>query len=240
MELGINYWDTSRGYGPSEDMIGPFVEKHRKDIYLVTKSKGRTYDAFMRDIETSLKKLKTDHIDLMHIWNLPKNANLDEIENGAMKAIRKLQEDKVIKHFGVTGQSGAAILIAAMKRFDPDAVLTVFSCTRDDNGRYEDDLLPLAREKNMGVIAMKTVRRARNADLKRTDLIRYALGLKGIHSTIVGLDTLAHLNDNAVMATHFKPLTDEKKAWLQEEAAKALADVPTPWEQPGYQDGMIG
>jgi len=240
LELGINFWDTSRGYGPSEDMIGPMVAKRRDEIYLVTKSRGRTYDAFMRDMDTSLKKLKTDHIDLMHIWNLPKNADLDEIENGAFKAIQKLKEDKVIKHFGVTGHSGAAILIAAMKRFNPDAVLTVFPCTRDDNGRYEDDLLPLAREKKMGMIAMKTVRRARNADLKGTDLIRYALGLEGIHTAIVGLDTLAHLNDNADMATNFKPLTDEKKAWLQQEASKALADVPTPWEQPGYQDGAIG
>jgi aryl-alcohol dehydrogenase-like predicted oxidoreductase len=218
-------------------MIGPMVEKRRKDIYLVTKSGGRTYDAFMWDVETSLGKLKTDHLDLLHIWNLPRNADLDEIENGALKAVRTLQEQKVIQHFGVTGHSGAAILMEAIRRFDPDAVLTVFPCTRDDKGRYEDQLLPLARERKMGVIAMKTVRKARNADLKGTDLIRYALSLEGIHSAIVGLDTLAHLNDNAEMASNFKPLTPEERLGIHTEATRALAGIPTPWEQPGYQDG---
>jgi aryl-alcohol dehydrogenase-like predicted oxidoreductase len=237
LKHGVNYWDTCRGYGPSEEMIGPSVEKHRKDIFLVTKSGGRSYDAFMRDVETSLKLLRTDHIDLMHIWNLPRNADLHEIENGALKAIRKLQVDKVITNFGVTGHSGAKILMEAMKRFDPDAVLTVYPCTRDDNGRYEDELLPLAREKKMGVIAMKTVRKARNADLKGTDLIRYALSLDGIHSAIVGLDTLAHLKDNLAMATDFKPMPAKERAQLHLDVSRAVADVPTPWEQPGYQDG---
>lgn len=157
-----------------------------------------------------------------------------------MKAIRKLQDDKVIKSFGVTGHSGAGILIQAIKRFDPDAVLTVFPCTRDDKGRYEDQLLPLARERKMGVIARKTVRRARNADLKGTDLIRYALSLEGIHSAIVGMDTLGHLTDNATMATNFQAMDPKKRAQLHREVTKALelAAVPTPWEQPGYQDGQ--
>jgi aryl-alcohol dehydrogenase-like predicted oxidoreductase len=128
----------------------------------------------------------------------------------------------------------------AMKRFDPDVVLTVFPCTRDDNGRYEDELLPLAREKNMGVVGMKTVRRARNADLKGSDLIRYSLSLEGVHSTIVGLDTVAHLQENAEMATNFMPMDVENRVELNRVAEELLADIPTPWEQPGYQDGFIG
>lgn len=239
LDLGINYWDTARGYGPSEGMIGPMVEKNRDKIYLVTKSGGRTYDAFMRDLDRSLRELRTDHLDLYHIWNLPANADLDEIENGALRAIRKLQEEKVIRHFGVTGHSGASILMQAMKRFDPDVVLTVFPCTRDDQGRYEDLLLPLAREKNMGVVGMKTVRRARNADLKGSDLIRYALSLEGVNSTIVGLDTLGHLEENSAMATRFTPMDVEARVQLNRLAEELLADIPTPWEQPGYQDGQF-
>jgi aryl-alcohol dehydrogenase-like predicted oxidoreductase len=56
LELGINYWDTARGYGKSEELIGPVVENHRKDIFLVSKSGEKTYDEFMRELETGPKK----------------------------------------------------------------------------------------------------------------------------------------------------------------------------------------
>lgn len=239
LDRGVNYWDTSRGYGPSEQMIGPVVEKRRDEIFLVTKSSSRQYDGFMRDVETSLTQLRTDRIDLLHIWNLPRNADLDEIEGGARKAVEKLKDEKVIGHFGISGHSGAAILMDAIRRLDPDAVLTVFPCTRDDEGRYEDELLPLARERNMGVIAMKMVRRARNADLKGSDLIRYALGLEGIHGGVVGLDTEAHLRENLEMATGFKPLSTDESASLHRRAVEGLAHIPTPWERSGYQDGSL-
>ena len=239
LEHGINYFDTCRGYANSEELIGPVVEKRRDEIFLVTKSKGRTYDAFMKDVETSLGNLRTDHLDLLHIWNLPKNADLDEIENGALKAVHKLLDEKVISNFGVTGHSGAGVLIDAIKRFDPDAVLTVFPCTREDNGRYEDELLPLARERNMGVIAMKTVRKAIGADLIGTDLVRYAMSLEGITTAIVGLDTEAHLVENANMASGFKPLSRTEMAAMTDDVTVTLAGVPTPWLQPGYQDGCL-
>lgn len=237
LDHGINYWDTSRGYGPSEQMIAPVVEKRRKEIFLVSKSDSRDYDGFMRDVETSLKTLRTDRLDLLHIWNLPANADLDAIEGGALKAVLKLKEEKVIGDYGISGHSGAAILTAAIRRLDPAAILTVFPCTRDDQGRYEDEVLPLARERKMGVIAMKMVRRARNADLKGSDLIRYALGLNGISCGIVGLDTEAHLRENLKMATAFQPLKAEEQAYLQQRADEALAHIPTPWERPGYRDG---
>lgn len=240
--FGVNYWDTSRGYGDSEEIIGPVVEKNRDRIFLVTKSEGRGYDSFMRDVETSMKNLRTDHLDLLHIWNLrEKDAGpekVKEVEKGAYQAVRKLIDEKVVKNFGVTGHTRAAILIDYIERLNPDAVLTIFPCTRPDGGRYEDELLPLARKKNMGVIAMKTVRQARNADLKGTDLIRYALSLDGVHTAIVGLDTLAHLGENAQMASAFKPLKKKEMAALSEDAVRCLAGEVAPWDRPGYRDGQ--
>ncbi len=239
LDHGINYWDTSRGYGKSEEIISPVLTKRRDEIFLVTKSDGRTYDAFMKDFETSLNTLGVDHVDLMHVWNVGANEDLDVIEKGAYKAIQKLKDEKAISHFGITGHSGAAILMDLITRIDPDAILTVFPCTRDDEGRYEDELLPLARDRKMGVIGMKTVRRARNADLRGSDLVRYALSLDGVNSTIVGLDTQAHLDENIQMATNFKPMNSEERAELHSYSVRALAGIPTPWEQPGYRDGAL-
>lgn len=239
LEYGINFWDTCRGYGPSERMIGPLVEKHREDIFLVTKSGGRDYDSFMRDVDTSLRELKTDHLDLLHMWNVKAHENLDRMEKGCFKAVQKLKDENVIDSYGVTGHSGADILTQAVQRFHPDALLSVFPCTRSDNGKYEDQLLPLARQEKMGVIAMKTVRHARGADLRGSDLIRYALSLDGIQCAIVGLDSLAHLKENTEMATAFLPMPAAERAQLHRTAVSVLADTEEPWQRPGYQDGAI-
>ena len=238
LDLGVNYWDTARVYGKSEELIGPVVERRRKEIFLASKSRDRTYDGFMRDLERGLNLLKTDHLDIYFLhWLDPKADNdMDAIGKGAARAAMKAREEGIIKHFGVTGHDGATILMDAMKRWNPDAVLTIFPATRPDNGRYEDELLPLAIEMNIGIIAMKTVKQGIQADLKGSDLIRYALSLKGVSTAIVGYDTIEHLNMNAAMATNFSPLPREQMAAIHQRAASVLAGISAPWERPGYGD----
>ena len=239
LSLGINYFDTAFSYANSQELMGPIVEKHRAKIFLVNKSDQRTYDGYMREFEASLKKLRTDHIDLQHAhdFNPKKDTDLAAIQSGAVKAQLKLREQKAIRFIGVTGHSGAAILIDAIKRWDPDCVLTTFPCNRPDNGRYEDELLPLARERKMGVIAMKTVRHAKETDLKGTDLIRYAMSLEGVATAIVGLDTKAHLTENAAMASAFKPMDRAQRTAMTLHAERALAGLIAPWDRIGYRDG---
>lgn len=241
IEHGVNYWDTARGYGASEERIGPAVKEFRNRIFLVSKSGDRTYDGFRRQLETSLKNLQTDHLDLCHIHALdPKSdADLNKIEQGAVRAVRKAKEEKLIGHFGITGHGSSTILMEAIKRWDPDAILTTFPASRPENGRFETELLPLATERKMGVIAMKTVRHARDADLKGSDLIRYALSLKGVHCAIVGLDTAAHLDENAAMATDFRPLNTKERNAMYEHVRVALAGTIAPWDRAGYVDGAV-
>jgi len=238
LKLGINYFDTARAYGPSEEIIGPFIEKHRDDIFLVSKSGERTYDGFMREFETTVKNLRTDHVDLYHLHNFKpaKDTDLGAINDGAARAARELKEQGAIGHFGVTGHSGAKILMDAIKLFEPDAVLTIFPADRPDDGRYEDELLPLARERDMAVIAMKTVRHARESDLKGSDLVRYALSLEGVCTAIVGLDTLAHLTENARMASNFEPMDASARNKTSEHVRLALAGLNAPWDREGYDD----
>jgi aryl-alcohol dehydrogenase-like predicted oxidoreductase len=245
LAAGVNYWDTAANYGsnmlpefhPSEEIIAPVVQKHRKDIFLVSKSAQRDYDGFRRELERSLTRLGVDQIDLFHMHNIKPRDSVDEMEKGCYKAALKAKEEGLIGAFGITGHSGAAILVECLKRFDPDALLTIFPCNRPDDGRYEDELLPLARERDMGVVGMKTVKHARNADLKGSDLIRYALGLEGVHSVIVGLDTRGHLDENVAMATGFQPLPEDQKIAMIRESQAALAGLIAPWDVPGYEDG---
>jgi len=236
LKAGVTYYDTARVYGPSEKLAGPFVKKHRDEIFLVSKSTQRDYDGFMRDFERSLTLLQTDRIDLYHMHSISRRDDIKAMDAGCAKACRELKEQGVIRAYGVTGHSGAASLEEAIKHLDPDALLTVLPASRPDRGRYEDVLLPLCQKRNMGVIAMKCVRHARDADLKGSDLIRYSLSLPGVHTAIVGLDTDAHLQENAAMASGFKPMDAQARRETSEFVQIALAGHPAPWERPSYND----
>lgn len=239
LAAGVNYWDTSHNYSDSEIIIGPVVEEHRESIYLVSKSAERSYDGFRRQLETSLRRMKTDHIDLYHLHNLRPKDDLAEIERGACRAAREAKAEGTIGAFGVTGHSGAQVLIDAVERFDPDALLTIFPADRPDNGAYEEKLLPLAVERDLGVVGMKTVRQARNSDLIGADLIRYGLSLEGVASVIVGLDTLAHLEENIQMASNFQPLDLAARGTMHDVVRTCLAGMVAPWDVPGYRDGHL-
>ncbi|MEM6393968.1 MAG: aldo/keto reductase [Planctomycetota bacterium] len=240
LDAGVNYFDTARSYGPSEELIGPFVKQRRDDIFLVSKSGWRDHDGFRRQLEQSLKNLQTDSIDLYHLHNLKPNrdGDLAEIERGAVAAARKAKEEGLIKAFGVTGHTGADILMRAIDAWDPDALLTVFNVNRSDAGRYEDELLPMAIERDLAIVGMKAIRHVRDADLPGPDLVRYAISLQGVHSVIVGLDTAAHLDANVAMATNFQPMAPAAMREMSDEASLALGGHPAPWERPGYIDGV--
>lgn len=240
LELGVNFWDTARPYGPSEVMIAPALKGVRKQVFLASKSGSRDYDGFLRDLETSLRNLQTDYLDLYLLHNLEpkKDTDLDTIESGAVRAARKAKEEGSIRGFGMSGHTEPDILMAAIRRWEPDALLTIFPASRPNNGRYEDELLPLARERNLGVMAMKALRRDRQSDLKGTDLVRYPMSLPGIHTTIVGLDTIEHLEMNAAMASQFTPLGERQRAAISREVQQTLGSYPAPWDRPGYRDGV--
>jgi aryl-alcohol dehydrogenase-like predicted oxidoreductase len=235
---GINYWDTARSYGPSESMVAPVLERNRSRVFLASKSDARDYDGFKRDLETSLQVLRTNYIDLYQLHDLGRAelANLGSMESGAVRAAREAKDQKVIRAFGITGHSDRGVLMECIKRFDPDTVLTTFLASEAGKGTY-NELLNLARSWQMGVIAMKTIRYARAAKLPPSELLRYALSLNGVDTAIVGLDSIDHLNANALVATEFKAMNTVNRLEFDQNAKQALAGVEAPWDQPGYTDG---
>ena len=86
---------------------------------------------------------------------------------------------------------------------------------------------------------MKAIRYGRQAKLSATELLRYALSLDGVHTVVVGLDRLSHLDEDAAVATGFRSMKAADRFQLHENAKNALAGVVPPWEQPGYVDGTV-
>ena len=236
---GINYWDTARSYGPSEGMIAPVLARNRDKVFLASKSDARDYEGFKRDLDRSMQVLHTNYIDLYQLHDIRSHelSNLSGIESGAVRAAREAKGQKMIRAFGVTGHSGAQVLIECIKRFEPDTVLTLFPATRPADGLYENELLPLARARGVGVIAMKTIRYGRQARLPAKELLRYSLSLDGVHTVIVGLDSASRLHENAAVATGFRPMKRAGLLEFHKYASSALSGVEAAWECPGYVDG---
>ncbi len=157
IELGITYFDTAYAYGDgeSENRVGKVMALRRKEVWLATKIPDRTRDEFLRRLEGSLKRLQTDHVDLLHIHSLGHADDLAKIEapDGALKGLMEAREQKLARFVGMSSHTDGKVMAKAIQRHDLDCVQMALNASR--NGRFEEIALPAANAKNLGVIAMK-------------------------------------------------------------------------------------
>ncbi len=156
IDMGINYLDTARGYlhGRSEEIVSRAIEGIRDKVYISTKSHGETKDAIMSDVETSLKSLRTDHVDVLHLHNLtdPKRAFDPEIRG----LLAKLKQQGKVRFVGVSTHTNQAEVINKVVD-DPDKffdlVLVGYNFKSDPSVK---EAIARAHKANLGVVAMKT------------------------------------------------------------------------------------
>jgi len=167
LDLGVNYIDTSSIYGGperwSEQYVGKVMKHRRSDAFLATKTKERTRDGSMRMIETSLKLLQTDHIDLWQLHDIGTMTDINEIfaKGGAMEALLQAREQKIVRYLGITGHYRPDALIEAIHRHPFDTILMAVNAADPHHYSFSEQLLPLAVEKQMGIIGMKVPARGR-------------------------------------------------------------------------------
>jgi uncharacterized protein len=216
IDLGITYVDTAYSYGDgkSETRVGKVMATRRKEVWLATKIPDRTRDAFMRRLESSLKRLQTDHVDLVHIHSLGKAADLEQIEapDGALKGLLEAREQKLARFIGMTSHTSGEVMATAIQRHDLDCVQMALNASR--NGRFEELALPAAKAKNLGIIAMKVTGQEflLGGTPGKTDidsLLHYSMSLP-VTTAVVGMPTLEMLEHNTTIARKFSPLSQEE------------------------------
>jgi len=196
INLGITYFDSARlyGNGVSEERYGKFLTpKYRKQIFLNSKSIERTYDGVMKDIETSLKTLKTDYLDMytMHGIDQVEEVNTLLSETGGYKAFLKLRNEGVVKNICFSYHKWNDASQKCFKEFDVDVVMCVINAARF-NGN-EDNLIPQAVKRDLGIVAIKIMgQNALIGNVTGDDLLRYALTLP-FSVANVGMDGFAPL-----------------------------------------------
>jgi aryl-alcohol dehydrogenase-like predicted oxidoreductase len=249
LDLGVNYLDTSSIYGGpdrwSEQYYGKVMKTRRSEAFLATKTKERTRDASLRMIEQSLKLLNTDHVDLwqLHDVGLPEDVNAIFAKGGAMEALIEMKDQKVVRFLGVTGHYRPDSLIDAINRYPFDTILMALNAADSHIYSFTDQLLPLAVEKQMGIIGMKVPARGRllsnwtppslqqqehswegSAIATRPGVIdmRQAMYFTLTHpvsTVIIGCDTVAQLEENVRIASDFTPFSHTQMAAINELAA---------------------
>jgi uncharacterized protein len=153
LEKGMDFIDTSRMYTNSETRIGKALKESGKKVAVATKSFARSADGIQRDVETSLKELQRDYIDLYQCHGISSDEEyrLVTSPNGALAGLLKAKERGLIGHVGITSHS----LDLLEKVLEDGLFETIMVCLSFLEPAAEEKILPKARAKNIGVIAMK-------------------------------------------------------------------------------------
>src|SRR5437660_2230582 len=134
-DLGITYLYTAYAYGDgeSETRGGKVMASLRKEVWLATKIPDRTRDEFLRRLEGSLKRLRTDHVDLVHIHSLGQADDLAKIEapDGALKGLMEAREQKMARFVGITSHTNGEVMANAIDRHDLDCVQMDLNASRN-------------------------------------------------------------------------------------------------------------
>lgn len=244
LNTGFYYWDTAADYKNdtqfSEERIGKILSPIRSKIFLSTKVGERKADDAKRTVETSLKRLNTDYIDLYQIHSITTEEEVKQFgaADGVLPVLQKYKEQGVIRHIGFTGHTSASAMKLAAEMYDFDTMLVAMN-HQQKGEQFEENPVKFAAAKGMGVLAMKTIRpRETVTSLNPDDLIRYGLSLKGVTAVTVGIDKKELLVENAGILKTFKPFDEEKMKSLRAELEPFYKSKKLPWMQPCYFDGM--
>jgi aryl-alcohol dehydrogenase-like predicted oxidoreductase len=239
--LGINYFDTAGSYTRrplerlSEKRLGEFSKKRRKDIFLATKIDPRDKDGALRSVETSLKFVQTDYLDLIQIHSL---SNLKDLESmggpdGVIAAIQELKNQKVVRFIGITGHNDGLAMAEALRRHDFDTVMMALNAVQSANPiaqrkmepipAFEQSALPVALKKDIGILSMKVMGQGMIVGsgpgrASPAELLQFNLS-QPVASVVIGCEQIVRLEENVQAALNFTPISDSEKQKLQEKVA---------------------
>ena len=237
-DRGVNYFDTAAAgaYGISQTRYGLALADVRDKIYFGTKTRHRTRSHSELDLNQSLVKLKTDYLDLYQVHNVMHDEDIEFVfgPNGVMEMIEKAKKAGKIRYVGVTGHMDPRVLKKIIGMYDFDTVLVPLSLTDGANAEmsFERTVLPLAIEKGMGVIAMKTTGAGGLIEGKvasLADCLKYVWSLP-ISTAILGCTTVEQVEADVRLASGWKQLDREGMSELRKRYSGVDFANLEPWK----------
>lgn len=231
LELGVRYFDTAANYGVSEEQLGRVLPPYRSQIFLASKTDQRTRDGAWRELERSLRRLKTDHLDLWQMHHVSFKEELDVMtgRGGAIEAIEEAKRQKLIRFCGISGHHDPDVIAESLRRYPFDATLISLNAADVHHPRpFIKHALPVARERQVGVIAMKVPaygRILRPGRLTINEAISYVLSLPGVTACVIAAENPRQLAENIQAVRAARTLRDEELAQLERRTASVWQEI---------------
>ena len=254
LDLGVNYIDTAPGYGNAEEGIGPALGNRRKQIILGTKVFTDSVAEAEKTFTGSLKKLKTDYVDLLYFHQLgDRDVEKAREPEGVFTWLLKQKQAGKCRFVGVTCHNRPGRVAAFLETGQVDVLMVPVNFVDDFIYGFEKDVLPLARKHNVGIVAMKVfagpsaetgkwwnpLAKPNVGEKNIGPAVRYALSTPGVATANLGVHNIEQVRQNVKHAAAFQPLSDaerKKLAELGRQRADELGEHYGPVAEPEQKD----
>jgi predicted aldo/keto reductase-like oxidoreductase len=249
LDNGLYYWDTAHDYvnnstgAISEERLGHIVKNRRNEIFLSTKISARDPEKARMELEESLKRLQTDHLDMLKIHAVESPEDVRDIckKGGVLDLFSKMKEEKVTRFIGFSGHGDARALKAMVDTGRFDSMLFAMNHYDANKENRQGIVIPAAKAFGMGVMLMKTVRPKETIPgLDASQLVRFALSLEGPSGIAVGMDSKKVVDSNLNLLRNFKPMNADEKLKYASILSPFFRNDNLEWMRAGYHDGYSG
>jgi aryl-alcohol dehydrogenase-like predicted oxidoreductase len=232
LKRGVWYFDTAPAYseGESERRVGLVAVRRRTDMWIATKVNETTRDGARRQLEASLGRLQTDHVEEVRLHNVFNFDRLNAMigKGGALEALIEARDEGLIRFISISGHANPQVLLEAIRRFPFDTALCAVSALDHFIYSFAEEFLPFALQKCMGVVGMKVLGfKSLAGDWQRA--LRYSMGLP-ITTVIAGCSTIEQLDGNIDLAEDFVPMTSVERLEFFRDILPLVTPQNMPWK----------
>jgi len=232
LDRGIRYFDTAWIYsrGQSEERVGLVAKERRQEMWIATKVWETTRDGARRQLDDSLRRLQTDHVDEWRLHNVWDSARLDAMmaKGGALEAAVQARDEGLVRFLSISGHTDPQVQVEALRRFPFDTALVAVSALDHFIYSFAEEFLPVAQQRSVGVLGMKVMALGKLASLA-DQALRYALALP-LTTIIVGCSTMAQLDKDLEVAEDFTPMTGPERLAFFQSVLNLVSPQALPWK----------
>jgi predicted aldo/keto reductase-like oxidoreductase len=235
IDRGITYIDTARIYGNAEEILGHLIPKRRDKLFVVTKVSTHNAVDAERSVGESLRRLKTDHLDLVHIHSIgSKNIERVLAKDGVLEYLLRQKKTGKIRFIGISGHNRPPNFVRMLQTDKIDVIMCVMNYADRNIYDFESKVLPEAKKRNVGCVAMKVYAGIKGGFRNHRSgyigcatepaylpqAMAYALDLENVSVAVVGPYTVEQAVKNVEFAKKYKPLSENQRASLLEYGKK--------------------
>lgn len=232
LDRGIRYFDTAWVYsaGQAETRLGKVVKHRRDEMWIATKVFDPTRDGARRQLEESLTRLQTDHVNEWRFHDVYSYQRLDAFtsKGGALETAIQAREEGLVQYISISGHRDPQVLVEALDRFPFASALLALSALDHFMYSFHEEFLPLANQSGIATIAMKVLGLGSlTHEVERS--LRYAFSLP-VSTVIVGVESMDQLEQNLAIAESFTPMSDEERLAFFKDILPLVRPDKLPWK----------